>query len=188
MGRPHASKRPLEFGMPRIPYAAPAADSPAGRLLARLPMNVARMMAHSPDQMLAFQRFGEAVLTQGELDPALRELAILRVGHIHGAAYETYHHERIGRAVGMSEAQIDAARTGQTADADDALVIAVAEALDRDGKLSDALFAQAVARFGPRQMVELVLAAGFYGMVSRFLNAFGVEVEDAPLTLPRVES
>jgi hypothetical protein len=36
--------------------------------------------------------------------------------------------------------------------------------------------------------VELVLASGFYGMVSRFLNAFGVEVEDTPLTLPKVES
>ncbi|MFZ4070934.1 MAG: carboxymuconolactone decarboxylase family protein [Caulobacterales bacterium] len=173
--------------MPRIPYAAPAADSPAGRLIARLPLNVARMMAHSPDQMLAFQTFGEAVLTKGELDPALRELAILRIGHIHGATYETHHHERIGRAVGMSEDQIAAARSGVSANSDDALVIAVSEALDRDGRLSDGLFAQALSRFGPRQTVELVLAVGFYGMVSRFLNAFGVEVEDTPLTLPRLE-
>jgi alkylhydroperoxidase family enzyme len=173
--------------MPRIPYAAPAADSPAGRLIARLPLNVARMMAHSPDQMLAFQTFGEAVLTKGELDPALRELAILRIGHLHGATYETHHHERIGRAVGMSEDQIAAARSGVSANSDDALVIAVSEALDRDGRLSDGLFAQALSRFGPRQTVELVLAVGFYGMVSRFLNAFGVEVEDTPLTLPRLE-
>jgi 4-carboxymuconolactone decarboxylase len=173
--------------MPRIPYAAPSPDSPAGRLIARLPLNVARMMAHSPDQMLAFQTFGEAVLTKGELDPALRELAILRVGHIHGATYETHHHERIGRAVGMSEAQIAAARRGVGGDATDQLVMAVAETLDREGRLSDALFAQALARFGPRQMVELILACGFYGMVSRFLNAFGVEVEEAPLTLPGVE-
>jgi 4-carboxymuconolactone decarboxylase len=173
--------------MPRMPYAAPMPDSPEGQFLARLPLNVARMMAHSPDQMRTALGLGDAILTKGDLDPVLREMAILRVGHRLGAAYETYHHERIGRTLGMSEAQIEATRTGAGIDADDVLVIAVAEALDRDGRLSDELFAQALARFGPRQIVELVLAVGYYGMVSRFLNAFGVEVEDTALTLPGVE-
>lgn len=166
--------------MPRIPYADPAPDSPAGRFLAKLPLNVARMMAHSPEQMLAFQRFGEAVLSKGALDPALRELAILRVGHRLGAAYETHHHERIGRAVGMSEAQIIAARTGDATGLPekDRLVLACADALETTGAIPDALFADLARAFPHQELVELVLATGFYGMVSRFLNAFGVEVEE----------
>jgi len=165
--------------MPRLPYAAPAADTTAGRFLAKLPLNVARIMAHSPDQMLAFQRFGEAILTKGALDPCLRELAILRVGHRLGAAYEVYHHERIGRGAGMSEAQIAAARSGDGTGLPDKdrLVLACADALEAEGGLPDALFADLARAFTHQELVELVLAAGFYGMVSRFLNAFGVEVE-----------
>jgi alkylhydroperoxidase family enzyme len=166
--------------MPRIPYSDLPPDSPAGRFLAKLPLNVARMMAHSPDQMLAFQRFGEAVLSKGALDPRLRELAILRVGHRLGAAYETHHHERIGRAVGMSEAQIEAARSGDGAGLPerDRMVLACANELESDGSLPDALFADLARVFSHQELVELVLATGFYGMVSRFLNAFWVEVEE----------
>ncbi|MBU6372569.1 MAG: carboxymuconolactone decarboxylase family protein [Alphaproteobacteria bacterium] len=174
--------------MTRIPYADPAPDSPAGRFLAKLPLNVARMMAHSPEQMLAFQRFGEAVLSKGALDPRLRELAILRVGWRLGAAYETHHHERIGRAVGMSEAQLAAARTGDATGLPekDRLVLACADALESTGGLPDALFADLTRVFPHQELVELVLATGFYGMVSRFLNAFGVEVEEGDQVRLRV--
>ena len=166
--------------MSRMPYPTVDPESSAGRFLAKLPLNVARMMAWSPDQMLAFQRFGEAILTKGALDPALRELAILRVGHRLGAAYETHHHERIGRNVGMSEAQIEAARSGDGSALPerDRLVLACADALETTGALPDALFTALRAAFTEQELVELVLATGFYGMVSRFLNAFGVEVEE----------
>ena len=176
--------------MTRIPYADPAPDTSASRFLAKLPLNVARIMAHSPEQMLAFQRFGEAILTKGALDPALRELAILRVGWRLGAAYETHHHERIGRGVGMSEAQLAAARSGDGAGLPerDRLVLACADALEADGGIPDDLFADLERTFSHQELVELVLATGFYGMVSRFLNAFGVEVEAGDgVRLARVE-
>ena len=44
-------------------------------------------------------------------------------------------------------------------------------------KVNDALFAQALARFGERQRAELVLTIGFYMMVSRFLENYEVDIE-----------
>jgi alkylhydroperoxidase family enzyme len=173
--------------MSRLSAATVAADSPAGKLLAAAPLNVLRTMAHSPAQMLAFQDLGGAILMKGALNAALRELAILRVGHRLGATYEVHHHERIGRAVGMTEAQVEAARTGDhpSLTADDRLVLAVADAVE-DGRLADDLFTRAQARFNDQELVELILAAGFYGMVSRFLVAFDVKVEAEDVKL-RVE-
>ncbi len=170
---------------PRIPYAAPEPGSKTEAMLQRLPLNVLRMLAHHPEGLRGFQTLGEAILNRSALDPALRELAILRVGWLVGAAYETAHHERIGRAVGMSEAQIAAARSGDRAglSEDDALVLDVAEEIEAGG-LSEATFARAAQRFSHRELVELALACGYYGMVSRFLKSFAIPLEDDAISPP----
>ena len=53
---------------------------------------------------------GNALLYKCELDPVLRELAIIRVGRLSRAAYEVFQHERIGREVGVTEDKIAALR------------------------------------------------------------------------------
>ena len=53
---------------------------------------------------------GNALLYRCELDPVLRELAIMRVGRLSRAAYEVFQHERIAREVGVTEDKIAALR------------------------------------------------------------------------------
>ena len=53
---------------------------------------------------------GNALLYRCELDPGLRELAILRVGRLSRAAYEVFQHERIAREAGVSDDKIAALR------------------------------------------------------------------------------
>src|SRR5947209_1584929 len=74
---------------------------PGGR-----PMNIRRIMAHTP--MLAEKRsaFANALLNETKLDPRLRELALLTVGRLTGAAYEYTHHVRFARRVGVTDEQI----------------------------------------------------------------------------------
>src|SRR5262245_19286447 len=60
----------------------------------------------------AFLDFASAVFQANSLPPELRELAILRVGHSYGAAYEVHHHENIARLVGLSDLAMSAAATG----------------------------------------------------------------------------
>ena len=70
------------------------------------------MVTHSPNLAPDLLTFGDTILRANSLPPAWRELTILRVGHVYGAAYQTHHHERIARDAGLADASITAAATG----------------------------------------------------------------------------
>ena len=69
--------------MPRIPYFdVEQASGRHAEFLDKLKphMNIMRMLANSEAGLKGFTRMGNALLNRSELDPTLRELAILRVG------------------------------------------------------------------------------------------------------------
>ena len=99
--------------MSRIPYyeVENATDKHAeflGKLGTHL--NIYRMLANSEYGLKGFVRMGNALLFRCELDPVLRELAIIRVGRLSRAAYEVFQHERIGREAGVGDDKIAALR------------------------------------------------------------------------------
>ena len=77
--------------------------------------NVWKMLMWSPGMAEAMIDFNDAVRYRISLPDTLRELIILRVGHLCDAPYEIHHHERISREIGMSEQLIAAPRLGATA-------------------------------------------------------------------------
>src|SRR5215208_1506561 len=84
-----------------------------------------------------FMKYGLVLLRDLEVDPVVREQAILRVAALTpGAEYEWVQHEAIGRAVGMTDKQIEACRSG---DPDD-VVLRFTEEVVRDAAPSDATF------------------------------------------------
>src|SRR6266545_3351130 len=92
--------------MARVPYAPltnPGADHP---------LNLFRMLAHSPPVLSGFVRLGGALLQDSSLEPRLREIAIVRVGLLAGASYEVEKHTAIARAVGITDAELEALRPG----------------------------------------------------------------------------
>ncbi len=99
--------------MPRVPYFdVDQATGKHAEFLDKLKphLNIYRMLANSENALKGFTRMGNALLHRCELDPQLRELAILRVGRLSRAAYEVFQHERIAREVGVEEAKIAALR------------------------------------------------------------------------------
>src|SRR5499433_1194748 len=99
--------------MSRIPYFdIDGAAGPHAEFLDKLKphLNIYRMLANSENGLKGFTRMGNALLNRCELDPGLRELAILRVGRLSRAAYEVFQHERIAREVGVAEEKIAALR------------------------------------------------------------------------------
>lgn len=173
--------------MARIPYCEiDKAPKPIQDLIAKLPpLNIMRMMAHGHTVMRPYLDLGGALLWKGELDPQLREMAILRVGYLSKAGYETYQHERISRQLGMPEEKIQALKVGADDSVltdDEKLVVRFTDECVRDVRVSDATFDKAAKRFSRCELVELVMAVGFYMMTCRFLENFGVDIEegDAP--------
>src|SRR5947208_6441705 len=96
--------------MARIPYFEMKQASPEYRemLKGRHNLNLYRMLPHATTIAPGFLRMGGAILRESELDPLLREVAILRVGILSKASYEVHQHKRVARNVGMSEDKIAA--------------------------------------------------------------------------------
>ena len=75
--------------MARIPYyEVEKATGKHAEFLGKLGthMNIYRMLANSENGLKGFIRMGNALLYRCELDPVLRELAIMRVGRLSRAA------------------------------------------------------------------------------------------------------
>src|SRR5271156_246792 len=169
--------------MPRLPYPDPARLPEAvRRVVIKNPSNVTRMLAAASEPVFkGFATLSMAFMgAASPLPPKLREIAILRVGHLSHAAYEVFQHEALARHVGLSEAEIDAVRKGGAAaaalGAAGAAVLAYAEDLVKNVRAGDATLAAVRAHLNDTQLVDLTLVIGMYMMVSRFLETTGVEI------------
>ncbi len=170
--------------MARIPYFDPA--TAVGRAAAAYeklpPLNIFRMMGHAGELLDGFTRFGTQILNFTSLEPVLREIAILRVGVLSKAGYEVFQHERIARRLGLTDALIAAVREGPGAPAFDEAqreVMAFTDDVVANVRAGDATFEPLKRRLGYKALQELTLTVGYYMMVSRFLETFDVDIEEA---------
>ena len=144
------------------------------------PLNIMKMFLNAPTNAIPLLAFGQSILTKQELDDHLRELAILRVAHLTGANYEWTQHVPLAKETGVTDAQVEAIPQGAGSDAFNEVekkVIRFTDEVTQDVKASAETFAALEKDLGPRQMVELALAIGFYGMVARVMESFEVELE-----------
>jgi len=170
--------------MARIPYFDPAeAQGRAKKHYERLPgLNIFKMLGHSGEMLDGFVKLGGQILNFAELDPVLREIAIIRAGVLSGSSYEVHQHRRIGRGIGMSQALLDGIDQGPDAavfDERQRQVMAFTDDVVKNVRASDATFDPLCAALGYRQVQELVITIGYYMMVSRFLETFDVDIEAA---------
>lgn len=145
------------------------------------PVNVLATLAHAPRVLKRFSEMGGTLLFRGSVGDREREIVILRVGANARSVYEFGQHTVIGKRSGITEAEIKAltqpADEGGWNDVDRALV-ALADDLCQEDCVSDATWAELAKTWTDAQLVELVVCAGFYRMVSGFLNSAGVQLDD----------
>jgi len=170
--------------MARLPYVDPAtAPARVRDTLAQMavPLKIFAMMAHAEDNLRPLLRLGGSILAQQQLSGRWREMAILHVARVSGARYEWVQHVPIARAAGVTAAQIAALEAGNLTagcfDARDQLVLRFADELIRQVRVSDATFERTRAAFSPREIVELILAVGYYMMIARLLETTAVDLE-----------
>jgi 4-carboxymuconolactone decarboxylase len=142
--------------------------------------NVWKMLMWSQGMAVPFVDFNDAVRYKISLPDSLRELIILRVGHLCQADYEVHHHTRISREIGMSEDLIAAAKAGSEAsglDATQRLALDLTDDLVKDRRASDANLAKAIETFGPEKLTEIIMLVGCYVLACMFLRTFGIDIE-----------
>lgn len=128
----------------------------------------------------ALQRLGAALRFQGTLSDRARELAILVVATHARSEFERQAHERVGRQVGLTDAEMAAIRAGTAppmADAETAAVVRTTSRLLTNRALTDADYAEFVDVLGPARLFELVTLVGYYELLALLMHVFD---EDAP--------
>jgi alkylhydroperoxidase family enzyme len=126
-----------------------------------------------------FSRLGGFLLYRGSLPAREREIVILRTGWRSGSMYEFGQHTRFGREAGLTLEEIRRLATegtdGWTAEERDLVVFA--DELCTTNTVGDRTWAALAARWSEEELLELVVLAGFYRLVSGFLNTVGVQLE-----------
>jgi alkylhydroperoxidase family enzyme len=125
---------------------------------------------------------GAGILAHGRVEPREREIVIHRTCARAGAEYEWgVHVVAFGKPLGLSEAQIAATVVGQVDDPawneSDAALVALADELYDTATVSDALWARLARRFSDEQLIELLVTAGWYRLISYVINAARVDRE-----------
>jgi 4-carboxymuconolactone decarboxylase len=139
----------------------------AGNLLATL--------VRHPKLTRAFLRFNGHLLYGSTLPPRLRELAVLRVAHLHHCEYEWAHHVRMGLDAGLTDEVIDGIQRGEAADDLDRAILHAIDELQDKSSVSDETWAVLSEHLDERQRMDLVFTIGCYGALAMAINTFGVE-------------
>jgi alkylhydroperoxidase family enzyme len=157
-------------------------DPGRGRVL-----NIFATLGRHPKLMKRWVVFGNHVLGKSTLPPRERELVILRIGWRCGSEYEWGQHVNVGRACGLTDAEITAIAAGPD-DAswgdDDRWLLRAVDDLADHHRITDAVWAALAPRWSEQQLLDLVFAVGQYQLVSCALNTLGVERDDGVEGVP----
>jgi 4-carboxymuconolactone decarboxylase len=156
----------------------------AGRSVAAVYRTFAQhIRMYAPRQVMS-----EYIRTQSTLDARTRELLIMRIGALCRSDYEWAAHAPAGRRAGMTDADVQHILEGPRAgsDAPDDTLLQAVDELYADRTISDTTWQRLASRFNEQQLLDILITAGGYHMVSMALNSFGVQLEPGGEGLPPV--
>ena len=170
--------------MARLPLIDP--DTTAGDIRTafdRLPvkLNIFRMMAHAESCMIPAMRLGGTILHRQQLSAVNRELLILQVAQLEHGAYEWRQHVPIALGVGVTQAQIDALERGSfdnaAFDQAERALLAFGRQVVENVRVADPVFAAMRSHFADQEIVEAIIAIGFYMMMARLTEATETDLD-----------
>jgi 4-carboxymuconolactone decarboxylase len=175
---------------PRIAPLEPPYEPDTAALLAKWmppgndvePLRLFRTLAVHDELASRMRPLGAGILGHPRLEPRERELLILRTCARAGAEYEWgVHAVAFGGPLGLTERQLAATVHGASDDpawcGHDAQLIAAADALYDGDAIPDELWAALARRLTDDQLLELVIVAGWYRLLSCVINVTQVELE-----------
>jgi hypothetical protein len=146
------------------------------------PLRLFRTLTVHPELASRMRPLGAGILGHGLVEPRERELVIHRTCARCGAEYEWGVHVRaFGQPLGLTDEQLAATVSGE-ADAGcwserDSLLIRLADELHDTDTISDELWRLLAGSWPPDQLLELIVTAGWYRLLSYVINAGRVELE-----------
>ena len=147
-------------------------------------INIYRMLLNSPPLAESWFNHSNAVRWKTTLAGRLREIVIIRMGHLTDSQYVLRQHvPSLALADGLSCEECDALadwRATTFFSASKRAALAYADTMTRDIAVPDAVFAEVKRYFDARAIVELTVLIGTYNMNARVLQALELDLEPAP--------
>jgi 4-carboxymuconolactone decarboxylase len=140
-----------------------------------------RAVLHNAELADRWQALGALLRYDTSLTRRQSELAILVTARARRSPFEWYAHRLEAQKAGVEEPIIEAIlveRWPEGLCVADAAVVRFAKELNRTSSVSDATYADALAHFGERTVVELTALVGYYTMVALTLNAHEIPLPD----------
>lgn len=147
----------------------------------RGPVNIFLAIANAPNLIDSFLSFTADMKKKAEVEPKLRELAILMVGEASGAQYEVDHHSHIALAAGVRPAQLSGLGDFETSpefDETERAVLRYARHVTVDTHVPDGTWRALLDVLGLRKAMDIVFATAWYNAVARMLIPLQIQTED----------
>jgi alkylhydroperoxidase family enzyme len=173
--------------MSRIPYPDAGTLSAEKRavLADKRVLNVSRMIMHAPDELwTAWRGFARTAAYKPSIDPALRELCILRVAYISKSDYEVLHHFQTALDAGAPREKCLAMQSGSfgVLDPQERAMIAFVSEIVENVSPGDATLHEVRAHFSDEKILEVIMLVGAYMIMARVIATGGVGPEEAAVT------
>jgi 4-carboxymuconolactone decarboxylase len=175
--------------MPRIPLRDPD-DAPEAiaRVIAGTPLALLGIVAHAESAFEPWLRYSNTLLRNLQLDPLLRELAILQVAHLTESPYEWVQHVPIAESFGASPQLVRAIEAGEedaaAPSSEQRAVLSFTREVILDGAASEQAVATIRQMLGERGVIELLLVIGNYMGLARLIATVGLEPHEPVVRLP----
>jgi alkylhydroperoxidase family enzyme len=146
------------------------------------PLALFRTLAVHDELSARMRPLGAGILGHGRVPPRDREIVIHRTCARAGAEYEWgVHVLAFGKRVGLTEEQLAATVTGDADDSAwsdaDKLLIRLSDELGETCNVSAPLWSALSQHYTDDQLLELLIIAGWYRLLSGVINAVGIERE-----------
>jgi alkylhydroperoxidase family enzyme len=148
-------------------------------------LNVVLTLARHPDLAKAYLAFGMHILRNSTLTERWQEIATLRTAWLFRSEYEWTKHVVRARRIGMSEEEIEAAKSGADAAVWSPLERAMLRAVDGligNHAIDDATWQALAAELDERQLLDFTFTVTNYAMLAMVINGVGIQLEsDMPV-------
>ena len=144
-------------------------------------INIYRMLLNAPPLAESWFNHSNTVRWDTTLDGRLREIVIIRMGHLTNSQYVLRQHvPALALADGLSLEDCNALAEWQGSNLfsdRERAALAYADTMTREILVSDEVFAEVERHFNAREIVELTVLIGTYNMNARVLQALRLDLE-----------
>ena len=144
-------------------------------------LNIVAMMAHAHTSVLPQLGLGRAVMTQQALDPIQRELLILLSARLDQCQYVWTQHRPLAEGLGATAAMLDAVEaldlSSASFDQPTRVLLRFGRQVIEGGEVGDEVFEQAMRHFSGGELVEAIIAIGYYMTMNRIATATQTPLE-----------